>query len=68
MGWIGTMAEILAFPKLEAGRRSHRQGVGAEVVIFPGVRVEYHDQPPKPAGRGRSRRPRRTRSGDAASA
>jgi hypothetical protein len=61
------MAEILAFPKLEATRRSQREGVSAELVIFPGVRVEYHDQPPKPAG-GRPRRPRRPRSGDAASA
>jgi hypothetical protein len=62
------MAQILTFPKIEASRRSHRGSVNAEVVIFPGVRVEYHDQPPKPAGNGRRRRTRRVRATDAASA
>ena len=57
------MAEILPFA-ISASKRAprHREGAG-EVVIFPGIRVEYHDGPPSPptkrrpaAGQARIRR------------
>ena len=45
----------------EAGRprpRDRRSATG-EVVIFPGVRVEYHDRPPTPPAKPRQRRAKR---------
>ena len=49
------MAKILSFPRLD-GHRSRKAGdASAEIVIFPGVRVEYHDRPPAPTGSGRPR-------------
>lgn len=55
------MAKILQFSEVEGRPRPERSGSArpamAEIVIFPGVRVEYHDEPPKPAGsRGGRRR------------
>jgi hypothetical protein len=50
---------ILPFTKPEASR-IRRAGAGsAEIVIFPGVRIEYHDEKPAPGGKGRTRRRRR---------
>jgi hypothetical protein len=38
------MAQIIAFPLKAAGRPGRRTAVGnAEIVLFPGIRVEYHD-------------------------
>jgi hypothetical protein len=38
------MAQILAFPARRAGGRGpSRHGAPGEVVLFCGVRVEYHD-------------------------
>jgi hypothetical protein len=53
------MAEILPFA-ISASKRPprHREGTG-EVVIFPGIRVEYHDGAPPPPTKGRSRRGKR---------
>jgi hypothetical protein len=53
------MAEILPFA-ISATKRPPRQreGVG-EIVIFPGIRVEYHDSMPPPPTKGRSRRGKR---------
>jgi hypothetical protein len=53
------MAKILQFAPLPADQRRRTPEAPCEVVIFPGVRVEYHDVPPHPAGSGGSRRARR---------
>ncbi|MBA3519160.1 MAG: hypothetical protein H0T75_16340 [Rhizobiales bacterium] len=49
------MAKILAFTRLDTARSRKAGERSAEIVIFPGVRVEYHDCPPSPAGNGRPR-------------
>ena len=58
--WKRLMAKILPFINAELHNRPVRtsapRAAMAEIVIFPGIRVEYHDEPPKPAGDGRSRR------------
>ena len=61
------MARILPFAKAGAERMPGEQKVAGELVIFPGVRVEYHDNPPEPRARGRRRRPRRKSEKDALS-
>lgn len=38
------MALILAFPQARPGGGGLRSGCRGEVVIFPGVRIEYHDE------------------------
>jgi len=53
------MAKILEFARLDPDRRRRRPDRSGEIVIFPGVRVEYHDVPPHPAGSGGSRGGRR---------
>ena len=62
------MAEILPFA-ISASKRvpRHREGAG-EVVIFPGIRVEYHEGPPSPPTKGRQRRGKRGSAKDALSA
>ena len=52
------MAKVLQFALSASAERRPRPDAPAEIVIFPGVRVEYHDAPPPPAGRtgGRGRR------------
>lgn len=60
------MAKILPFAMGEPGRKRHAGEVACEIVIFPGVRVEYNDRPPAPAGSGRPRRRRRSPAKDAA--
>jgi hypothetical protein len=63
------MAEILPFA-ISAPKRTlrHREGAG-EVVIFPGIRVEYHDTlPTPPTGDRRPRRGKRGSGNDALSA
>jgi hypothetical protein len=60
------MADILPFAKAEPGRRKPPGGSAGEIVIFPGVRVEYHDRPAAPEGNGGPRRRRRPRVKEAA--
>jgi hypothetical protein len=50
---------ILPFSAPVSGRRRHARNLAGEIVIFPGVRVEYHEEAPKPKGKDRSRRKRR---------
>jgi len=59
------MAEILPFASSGPSRPRERQHVSGEIVIFPGIRVEYHDRPPSPPAKPRHGRPRRNRSRDA---
>jgi hypothetical protein len=55
------MAKILQFARLAADQRRKLPDAPCEVVIFPGIRVEYHDVPPQhPAGSGGPRRRRRS--------
>jgi hypothetical protein len=54
------MAKILQFARPDTDRRRKAGDIPAEIVIFPGIRVEYHDVPPHPAGSGGSRRGRRS--------
>jgi hypothetical protein len=42
------MAKILPFASDGATRKSSKREAAGEIVIFPGVRVEYHDGPPQP--------------------
>jgi len=53
------MAKVLQFALRTSGDRRGVPDVPAEIVIFPGVRVEYHDAPQPPAGSGGSPRSRR---------
>lgn len=54
------MAEILAFAKIGSHRpRDDRHSATGEVVIFPGIRVEYHDGPGTPPMKPRHRRAKR---------
>lgn len=62
------MAEILPFAKTGPHRPRDRQNAVGEVVIFPGVRVEYHDGPPTPPVRPRQRRQKRNSGTDALTA
>jgi hypothetical protein len=50
------MAEIFQFAASAPKRTRHRREAAGEIVIFPGIRVEYHDHPPTPDTKGR--RPR----------
>ena len=62
------MADILQFAISASKRtRRHRESVG-EVVIFPGIRVEYHESPPQPPTNGRQRRSKRGTAKDVLSA
>jgi hypothetical protein len=62
------MAKILPFARGGAGRKpAARKGAG-EIVIFPGIRVEYHDRSPEPEAKGRRRRVRRNSAKGALSA
>jgi hypothetical protein len=58
------MADILPFVKEKEGRAKSGVATAGEVVIFPGVRVEYHDGTPTPSGNRPSggKRPRRKAS------
>jgi len=58
------MAKILPFAGAHVERRSGERKREGEIVIFPGVRVEYDDRPPEP----RSKRRRRGPGDDALSA
>ncbi len=62
------MAEIFPFA-ISASKRAQRHYEGAgEVVIFPGIRVEYHEGLPKPPTKRRTRRSKRGSAKDALSA
>jgi hypothetical protein len=55
------MSEILPFRSSGAARRRDYVGQAAEIVIFPGIRIEYHDRQSRPERRprpGRSAAPR----------
>jgi hypothetical protein len=60
------MGKILPFRKSEEVRTRRVDDTPAEVVIFPGIRIEYHDGTPAPEGNGRPRRRRRKGSADGA--
>jgi hypothetical protein len=64
------MAKILPFASDRATRKSPKREAAGEIVIFPGVRVEYHDSPPQPMQKRRQQRRVRRNSakGDALSA
>jgi hypothetical protein len=62
------MAEILPFARTGSYRPKDRQKQAGEVVIFPGVRVEYHDHPPTPPAKPRQRRSKRGSRSDALTA
>ena len=59
------MAEILPFANSGSHRPRERLHASGEIVIFPGVRVEYHDRPPNPPAKPRQRRAKRNSSADA---
>src|SRR5258708_1883063 len=59
------MAEILPFATSGSNRPRERQHGSGEIVIFPGVRVEYHDRPPSPPAKPRHRRLKRNSASDA---
>ena len=50
------MAKILPFATDGANRKRKAPVTGGDVVIFPGIRVEYHDGAPQPDAKGRQRR------------
>jgi len=57
------MADILPFVKDREARAKSAAPRAGEVVIFPGVRIEYHDPAPTPpSGTGRPRRKRSRRT------
>lgn len=62
------MAEILPFAKGRAERKRDARKAAGEIVIFPGVRVEYHDSSNEPPGKPRPRRSRRNSPEDVLSA
>jgi hypothetical protein len=53
------MADILPFASSAPRRARRRHEGGGEVVIFPGIRVEYHDHTPTPPTKRRQRRGKR---------
>jgi len=60
------MADILPFVKEKGARAKSAAPRAGELVIFPGVRIEYHDPAPtpsdtRPGGGKRSRRKRADR-------
>jgi hypothetical protein len=55
------MADILPFVTRERRRADRADGRSAEIVIFPGVRVEYHDDRPGPETKRQGRSGRRGR-------
>jgi hypothetical protein len=59
------MAEILPFVASGSNRPRDRQNARGEIVIFPGIRVEYHDRPTSPPAKHRQRRVKRNVTSDA---
>jgi hypothetical protein len=53
------MAEILPFARREPKQRRTAGDRTGEIVIFTGIRVEYHDRTPAPKGKQRPRRGKR---------
>ena len=53
------MAEILPFTSADAHRRKKVPDAAGEVVLFPGIRIEYHDSASAPDATRRQRRGRR---------
>ena len=63
--WLRSCRLPSSEPKRHAACDANARG---EVVIFPGIRVEYHDQPPTPPAKQRQRRGKRSSAKDALSA
>jgi hypothetical protein len=63
-----SMAEILPFTSADAHRRRKVTDAAGEVVIFPGIRIEYHENASVPEASKRQRRSRRRPSKPPASA
>jgi hypothetical protein len=57
-----SMAEILPFTSADAHRRRKLTHPAGEVVLFPGIRIEYHEKAAAPAASKRQRRGRRRSS------
>jgi hypothetical protein len=53
------MAEILPFASAHVHRRRKLAAAAGEVVIFPGIRIEYHEDAPAPDANKPQRRNRR---------
>jgi hypothetical protein len=62
------MAKVLQFALRASGERRVASNAPAEIVIFPGVRVEYHGDGPAPDDKRRQRRGRRRATKKTASA
>jgi len=62
------MADILRFEKREPEQKRRADELAGEIVIFPGIRVEYHDRASKLPAKRRARRSKRNGSDDALSA
>jgi hypothetical protein len=60
------MATILPFVGRRPDRARRQKGATGEIVIFPGVRIEYHDHAPAPAV-SRAQRTKQRRDKDALS-
>ena len=59
------MAQILPFILARKDRGGTARAAAAEIVIFPGIRVEYHEEPPRPADEAAASGERRRRRGGA---
>ena len=68
MGGAVEMSNILPFAAAAPDRRRKPGAGSAEIVIFPGIRVEYHDRPKASKGSSKRRRQRRRSAKDALSA
>jgi len=56
MKGLEPMGQIIPFPRTEAEARSSCEiGEGCHVMIFPGVRIERHEEMPEPEREGPSR-------------
>jgi hypothetical protein len=62
------MADILRFQKRESERERRPHALAGEIIIFPGIRIEYHDPAPRPPAKRRTRRSKRNVADDALSA
>ena len=62
------MGDIIPFAKDGLDRPRKRREAMGEIVIFPGIRVEYHDGTPSPPTSHPPRRAKRRRAKDALSA
>jgi hypothetical protein len=61
------MATILPFVGRRPDRTKRPRGATGEIVIFPGVRIEYHDHAPTPTVNRSPQRAKQRRDKDALS-